>query len=77
MTVGTRSMNSSRVSLPVECNFRLVKNGEAVEVGDEDMKLFLVLMFVFMFMFNVYNGMNSWLSLLCVRVSSFVICVFL
>lgn len=62
-------MNSSRVSLPLEFNFQSMKIGEAVEVGDEENKLFVacmvVVVFVFMFM----------LILLCVRVSSFVLCV--
>ena len=64
-------MNSSRVSLPLEFNFQSMKIGEAVEVGDEENKLFVACMVVFVFVF-VFMFM---LKLLCVRVSSFVLCV--
>ena len=64
-------MNSSRVSLPLEFNFQSMKIGEAVEVGDEENKLFVACMVVFVFVF-VFMFM---LILLCVRVSSFVLCV--
>jgi len=59
MTVGTRSMNSSRVRLPVECSFRLVKNGEAIEVGDEEVKVLLVFMFMFMFTMDEFLALFS------------------
>jgi len=36
ITVGISSVNSSRVSFPVECSFRLAKSGDKVEVGDEE-----------------------------------------
>ena len=62
-------MNSSRVSLPLEFNFQSMKIGEAVEVGDEENKLFVACMVVFVFVFMFM------LILLCVRVSSFVLCV--
>ena len=66
-------MNSSRVSLPLEFNFQSMKIGEAVEVGDEENKLFVACMVVFVFVF-VFMFMFM-LILLCVRVSSFVLCV--
>ena len=68
-------MNSSRVSLPLEFNFQSMKIGEAVEVGDEENKLFVACMVVFVFVFVFMFMFMFMLILLCVRVSSFVLCV--